>query len=211
MMQRVYPFKPLNFGFTFDQFEPYIDTKTMDVHVTRHYYGYVNNLNSLLKPYPKYQTATLYELATGADVPQTIKNQAGGVLNHEHFFYGLDNKQSPTYAYPDGRVISDVDLQKQLTQAFGSVDNFKQQFRIAALSVFGSGYTWLVKGDKALLDPSKVIYSAGDLHIVKTANQDALPKDLLILLSLDVWEHAYYLKNLNDRGAYIDNWFSIVL
>lgn len=85
-----------------------------------------------------------------------------------------------------------------MSRQFGSPENFRSLFKEAALSVFGSGYAWLVR-------------DCGKLKIVTTANQDTPPLNTMqLLLNIDVWEHAYYLKHYNMRAAYIDDWFHVV-
>lgn len=82
---------------------------------------------------------------------------------------------------------------------FRSLESFQKQFKEAALSVFGSGYAWLV------------VNAADQLEIITTGNQDTpLPLGLCPILNIDVWEHAYYLKHYNLRGDYIDDWFHVV-
>jgi Fe-Mn family superoxide dismutase len=128
-------------------------------------------------------------------VPEAIRtsviNNGGGVYNHNLFFAGLDST----------KIQNQIDnvLMKTLNATFGSLDDFKKEFKKQALSVFGSGYTWLVaKKD-------------GAVEIVNTKNQDTvLPMNVLPLLTIDVWEHAYYLKHYNVRADYIDDWFKVV-
>jgi Fe-Mn family superoxide dismutase len=90
-------------------------------------------------------------------------------------------------------------LYSAITNVFGSTEQFYNEFKNQALSVFGSGYAWLVMDDD------------GNLRIITLANQDTpVPYNLYPLLAIDVWEHAYYLKHYNEREAYIDDWFNIV-
>ena len=90
-------------------------------------------------------------------------------------------------------------LAESINMEFGSFQDFQNQFKTAALSVFGSGYAWLV------------VNAVGQLAIITTKNQDTpLPLGMCPVLNLDVWEHAYYLKHYNLRGDYIDDWFHVV-
>ncbi|MCL2512488.1 MAG: Fe-Mn family superoxide dismutase, partial [Oscillospiraceae bacterium] len=90
------------------------------------------------------------------------------------------------------------ELTRRIGAAFGSMDNFKAEFKKAALGVFGSGYAWLA------MNPG------GGFLITTTANQDTLvPLNLIPLMCIDVWEHAYYLKHYNMRADYIDDWFNV--
>ena len=101
--------------------------------------------------------------------------------------------------HPDSSAPPSTPIAAYIASAFGHFDNFKKAFTDAALSVFGSGYAWLV------LD------AFNRLKIVTTANQDTpLLQKFLPLLTLDVWEHAYFLKHKNQRAAYIEDWFKVV-
>ncbi len=180
--------------YAYDALEPYIDTKTMHLHHDKHLQTYIDNLNAALKNQPRLQDLTLEELIRTADrlprdVGIPISRNAGGVYNHRFYFDGM----SPEPArYPVGR------LGEAISKAFGSVEGFKEEFRKAALSVFGSGYAWLVA------DP------AGSLKIITTANQDTpLTMGLCPIMNIDVWEHAYYLKHYNMRADYISDWFKV--
>ena len=86
-----------------------------------------------------------------------------------------------------------------IVRDFGSVERFYDEFKSQALAVFGSGYAWLVSDE------------SGKLKIITTANQDTpIVQNLHPLVTIDVWEHAYYLKHYNERAAYIDDWYHVV-
>ena len=105
------------------------------------------------------------------------------------FEYVMTNKKTN----PSG------ELEKSINRDFGSFDKFKEEFKKAALDVFGSGWAWLVSDNK------------GNLCIIKTSNQDTpISQNLRPIIGIDVWEHAYYLRYQNNRGNYIDNWFNVV-
>ena len=124
-----------------------------------------------------------------ADVQQPIRNNGGGVYNHRFYFALLTNPS-------EGEAVGH--LGEAITRTFGSFQNFKDQFKQAALSVFGSGYAWLVLNN-------------GRLEIMTTANQNtSIELRLGPILAIDVWEHAYYLKHYNVRADYIDDWFKVV-
>lgn len=192
-MNRYYPFENPPLPYAYNALEPYIDTKTMELHHDKHLQTYVDNLNKALEN-TKYQNLSLEQLIYNVDglpaeLQAPVRNNAGGVYNHIFFFNGMSNTEVKE---PIGNL-----LQAIITQ-YGSFDNFKNEFKKAALSVFGSGYAWLV------LD-------CGKLKIITTPNQNSpIEQDLCPVLNLDVWEHAYYLKNYNVRSAYIDNWFNVV-
>lgn len=191
-----YPFVKTPLGYEYDALEPFIDEKTMCLHHSRHLQTYIDQLNAILEKNPVLQKRTLKELLLNCcrlpDCVQIpIHNNAGGVYNHRFFFDSMGVPGCKNDA-PSGC------LAEAIHQQFGCFDHFKAEFKKEALSVFGSGYAWLVI-DRCCL------------KIVKTANQDTpLGSGVCPLLNLDVWEHAYYLKHYNVRAAYIDDWFQVV-
>lgn len=194
-MNQHYKFINPPLPYAYDALEPFIDTKTMELHHDRHLQTYVDNLNNILKDYPEYQNFSLEELILYADsLPDVIKmpilRNAGGVYNHIFYFSILQNPSTAKPPQPLLEIINSV---------FGNYFNFKQSFTDAALSVFGSGYAWLVLD--ALNRPK----------IITTANQATpLPMNLCPVLNIDVWEHAYYLKHYNKRADYINDWFQVI-
>ncbi len=91
------------------------------------------------------------------------------------------------------------EIKKAIDRDFGSFDEFKKEFKEASLDIFGSGWVWLVSDDK------------GNLSIIKTSNQDTpITLNLIPVIGIDLWEHAYYLRYQNNRENYIDNWFNVV-
>ena len=193
MYEEYYPFVNIPLPYAYNALEPYIDEKTMRLHHDKHLQTYINNLNAVLKDNPQLQELTLEELLV--DVPnlseelQTpIRNNAGGVYNHEFYFEGM----LTTKTEPHGELAPAINKQ------YGSTAGFIEEFKKAALSVFGSGYAWLV-------------YDNGALKIITTPNQNSpIEQNLCPILAIDVWEHAYYLKHYNVRVDYIDDWFKVV-
>lgn len=196
-MNEHYPFTNPPLPYAYDALEPYIDAKTMELHHDKHLQAYVDNLNNALKNYPDYQLLSLEQLLLyifrlPADIRIPVWNNAGGVFNHIFYFSQL----APPETIP---TVIPQPLLSALNHSFESMDGFKKALSDAALSVFGSGYAWLV------LTP------VGKLQIITTANQDTpLPLGLCPVLNLDVWEHAYYLKHFNVRADYIKDWFSVI-
>lgn len=194
-MNKQYPFINPPLPYAYNALEPYIDEKTMHLHHDKHLQTYVDNLNHILEPYPTLQGLSLEELLTcpvclpsGLQIP--IRNNAGGVYNHIFYFSNLTPMPSPSIPST---------LKEAITASFGSMDEWKTNFKKAALSVFGSGYVWLI------LDKNKT------LSIMITQNQDTpLSSGFCPILNLDVWEHAYYLKHYNVRSDYIDDWFALI-
>ena len=182
----------LNYGY--DSLEPHIDSRTMEIHYTKHHQGYVNNLNKAIENEKELQEMTIEELMASLDkVPENIRtavrNNGGGHLNHSLFWESMSASGG---GEPTG------ELMEKIKADLGSFEDFKDEFKKAATGRFGSGWAWLVMdGDK--------------LRITSTPNQDNPISDgLKPILGLDVWEHAYYLKYQNLRGDYIDAWFNVV-
>ncbi len=184
--------KPLPYAF--DALEPYIDAKTMEIHHDRHHQGYVNNANKILEKYPQWLAKSSDDILKDlknvpADVKTGVKNQVGGVSNHNFFWDILSPKSSKL---PQG------ELAKKIDATFGSFQNFKDKFSASASTVFGSGWAWLVSNN-------------GNLEILALPNQDSpLSLGYDRILTLDVWEHAYYLNYQNKRSDYIERFWNIV-
>lgn len=182
--------------YSYDALQPYIDAKTMEIHYSKHYAGYVTNLNAALQDVPDLQGKSVEDLLLHLDtVPSSIKvavqNQGGGAYNHELFWLMMT---------PGGKALGKGLLLDAIILRFGSFEQFVIQFETAAKSRFGSGWAWLV------LDQI-----TGHLEIMSTANQDS-PVSLgkQVVLGLDLWEHAYYLHYQNRRADYIAAWWHVV-
>ena len=190
-----YTLPPL--GYSYDALEPHFDTMTMEIHHSKHHQTYVTNLNNALQDHEPSALAVDDLIAqidkVPADKKTAIRNAGGGHANHSLFWKGLKT----------GTTLSG-DLEQGITDAFGSVEEFKAQFEKAAATVFGSGWAWLV-------------LQGGKLKIVTTANQDSPLMGEAVagtsgfpVMGLDVWEHAYYLKFQNRRPDYIKAFWSVV-
>lgn len=194
-MNEHYKFVNTPLPYAYNAMEPYIDEKTMRLHHDKHLQTYIDNLNTTLDSYKGFQNWTLVQLIMNvpslpADIQTAVKNNAGGVYNHQFYFSNLKN---PSLQKPVGT------LNESITREFGSYEALRKQLKAAALSVFGSGYAWLV------------VDASGLLKIITTANQDTpFTLSMCPVLNIDVWEHAYYLKHYNVRADYIDDWFRIV-
>jgi Fe-Mn family superoxide dismutase len=157
--------------------------QTLDFHYGKHHQTYVTNLNGLVEG-TENEGRSLEDLILAAD-PGGLFNNAAQVWNHTFFWSCLS---------PSGGGDPDDDVKTALEQAFGSVDEFKQTFTDKAKTLFGSGWTWLAKGDDGL-------------EILQTKDADLpLKHGKTAILTLDVWEHAYYLDFQNARPAYIETW-----
>jgi len=166
-----------------DALAPHMSEQTLDFHYGKHHATYVTNLNGLVEGTER-ANQSLEEIIAGAD-PGPLFNNAAQVWNHTFFWSCMT---------PGGGGDPDGDLRTAIESAFGSVDGFKQTFTDKAKTLFGSGWTWLVTGDNGL-------------EIVQTKDADLpLKHGQTALLTLDVWEHAYYLDYQNARPAYIETW-----
>lgn len=177
-------FSPLPFDL--NALEPHISARTLEFHYGKHHKKYVDTLNTLITGTP-YENMTLEEIVVataGKADAQKIFNNAAQVWNHEFYWKCLWNKNP---AMPEN-------LANAIAKDFGSVADFKKQLAQAALDQFGSGWAWLVYDTKK-----------SALAITKTSNAETplTQKDMVPLLTIDVWEHAYYLDYQNKRDAHV--------
>lgn len=175
--------------FAMDALEPHMSKRTLEFHYGKHHKAYVNKLNELIAGTPL-DKSSLEEiiLATHEKKPK-IFNNAAQAWNHAFFW----NCLTPTSQAPS------EDFEQLLTQHFGSVQEFKDQFTTSAKDLFGSGWAWLVK-DKS-----------GKLKIRALSNAETpLVLGEIPLLTCDVWEHAYYLDYQNERPKYLEHFWKLV-
>jgi Fe-Mn family superoxide dismutase len=182
--------KPLYYGF--NKLEPFIDTATMDEHYNKHYKKYEENLNQALVENNIREDDIQVVLRNFHSIPK-IRNNGGGFYNHLLYFDNI----SPYHN--DYNQNASQELKMMINQTFGSYENFKSQFIKAGSDLFGSGWVWL-------------LFKDGKLMIATTKNQDnpIMQEDYKILLGMDVWEHAYYLKHKSNRKAYIEDFFKTI-
>lgn len=190
----IYQIKTLKYGY--DELSDYIDSKTMETHYSKHYLGYINNLNKVLKE-ANIKESDIDKLLKNSDniSNNAIRNNAGGLYNHMLYF----DIMSPT---PE-KLDEKGDLLKKINETFGSVDGLKEQLKEAATKQFGSGWAWLI------------VKEDGTLAVTSTANQDnplmsVVEVQGIPILGIDVWEHAYYLKYKNLRADYVDAFFNVL-
>ncbi|PIU49134.1 MAG: superoxide dismutase [Desulfobacterales bacterium CG07_land_8_20_14_0_80_52_14] len=167
-----------------DALEPVISAKTMSIHYGRHYQGYLSNLNRLVvgKNYAEMALEKIVLTTAGKPGEQLFFNNAAQAWNHAFYWKSLK---------PDGGGDPPDTLKQKIEKSFGSVETCKKQLAEAAISQFGSGWAWLVSDGNAL-------------KVVKTANAETpLTEGLKPLLTIDVWEHAYYLDYQNRRAEYV--------
>jgi Fe-Mn family superoxide dismutase len=190
-----YPFTLPKLNYAYNELEPSIDAQTMEIHHTKHHQTYIDKLNKALETHPGLQSKTLLELLTDvknlpSDVQGPVRNNGGGHFNHTFFWNILGT----------GTAMAEG-FKAEIEKTFGSVDQFKEKFSEAAMNRFGSGWAWLIKN------------AEGKLEIVSTPNQDnplMETPNAKLLLGLDVWEHAYYLKYQNKRADYIKAFFDVI-
>jgi len=170
-----------------DALQPTMSAETLEYHYGKHHQAYVTNLNNLIKG-TEYENLPLEEI---------IKKSQGGVFNNSaqvwnHTFFW--NCMSPNGGgAPTGPVADAINAK------WGSFDKFKEEFQKSAVSNFGSGWTWLVKK------------TDGTVDIVNTSNAATpLTTENKALLTVDVWEHAYYIDYRNARPKFVESWWNIV-
>ena len=180
----IYALPPLPYAT--DALEPRMSRETIEYHHGKHLQTYIDNLNSLIDgtPYADVPLETLILTATGP-----LFNNAAQVWNHNFFFNTLTPKPEPM----------PLELKDYLIRDFGSVEVFKEKFKKAAVEIFGSGWAWLAQ------DPE------GKLHIIQESNAgNPLRAGYKPLMTIDVWEHAYYIDYRNRRAAFVDNCWELI-
>ncbi|BCX81798.1 superoxide dismutase, Fe-Mn family [Methylomarinovum caldicuralii] len=169
-----------------DALEPYISKETLEYHYGKHHKAYVDNLNNLIQG-TEFENMSLEEIILKASGP--IFNNAAQVWNHTFYWNSLAPNAGGA---PSGAIADAID------RDFGSFDAFKEAFSKAAVTLFGSGWAWLVlNGDK--------------LEIVQTQNAgNPMTDNKKPILTCDVWEHAYYIDYRNARPKYVENFWNLV-
>lgn len=174
----IYTLPPLPYAS--DALEPFMSQETIEYHYGKHLQTYIDNLNRLTEGTP-FADMSLEDVVMNSD--GSIFNNAAQVWNHTFFFNSLS---------PDP-VDMTLEVQDYLIRDFGSVENFKEGFRKAAVEIFGSGWVWLAQDSK------------GTLHIIKESNAgNPMRSGMKPLLTIDVWEHAYYIDYRNRRAEFVD-------
>jgi Fe-Mn family superoxide dismutase len=167
--------------------EPHISERTIEFHYGKHHQAYVNNLNKLIEG-TKFEEASLEDIIRDAE--GGIFNNGAQVWNHSFYFSGF----SPNGGGKPKGILGDT-----LERDFNSFSEFQEQFTVAANTLFGSGWVWLVMG------------SEGKLKIMQESNAgNPIRSGLIPILACDVWEHAYYLDYQNRRPDYIKSFWDIV-
>ena len=180
-----------NLPYAYEALEPHIDARTMEIHHGKHHAAYTNNLNAAIAGTDLEGKSIEEIMALCKDKP-AVRNNGGGFYNHNLFWEIMA---------PNAGGNPTGELAQAINDAFGTFENFKDEFAKAAATRFGSGWAWLC-------------VSNGKLEICSTPNQDnpflgegcsGTP-----ILGLDVWEHAYYLNYQNRRPDYINAFFNVI-
>lgn len=180
--------------YTYEDLAPNISALTMEMHYSKHYLTYTNNLNKALVG-TELENLDIEEILTKLDPNNTeLRNNAGGYYNHSLYFECMAPKAK--------EAVKDS-LTTAITKQFGSFDNFKTSFKDEAAKQFGSAWVWLI------------VDKYGNLQITSTQNQDnPLMRNAIIpgtpILALDLWEHAYYLGYQYKRKNYVDAFFDVI-
>ena len=167
-----------------DALEPHVSARTLEFHHGKHHKAYVDKLNAAIAG-TDYEGQSLEDIIAAAHkaADKGVFNNAAQAWNHTFLWHSMS---------PNGGGKPEGALAEAINTRFGSLDGFREKFKASALGQFGSGWAWLVR-------------NGGVLDIISTGNAETpLTDDLTPLLTLDVWEHAYYLDYQNKRDAYID-------
>ena len=181
-------------SYDYNELEPHIDARTMEIHHTKHHNGYTNNLNNAIADTPL-ADLSIEEILNGLDLNnKAVRNNGGGFYNHSLFWQIMS---------PNGGDLPEGILLDAIDNEFGSFENFKTEFSKAASTQFGSGWAWLCANKD------------GSVEVCSTANQDnpLMPGISSLgtpILGIDVWEHAYYLNYQNRRPDYINAFFNVI-
>lgn len=182
-------FKLTDLPYNTDALEPHISSTTIETHYGKHHAGYVKKLNAAIEG-TNHEGVGLEELVSrtaGKPELSGIFNNAAQVYNHDFYFAGMS---------PQGGGQPSGNLAQKINEDFGSFEKFTEDFKKAAATNFGSGWTWLVVKD-------------GKLDIMNTGNAETpLMWGAKPLITIDVWEHAYYLDYKNERPGYIDSYLT---
>ncbi len=187
-------YKPVKLSYDYSALEPFIDVETMKVHYDTLYMNYIKNLNDEMQK-NTYRSVPIKKLiATIDNYSDYMRNNAGGYYNHSLFWKMLKPNKTNNSNLPSGMS------KKLIDRDFGSYNVFKKMIEAKAKKRFGSGWVWWI------------IMPNGYTRIIETPYQDnpQMYFNCEILLGVDVWEHAYFLKYQADRKGYVNNIFNVV-
>lgn len=186
LTEDVMEFKLPDLPYPHNGLEPHISAETLEYHHDKHHRAYINKLNELVKG-TKYEKMDLVEIILSSEGP--VFNNAAQAWNHAFFWQCMKPHGG---SEPSGKIA------ELINKKWGSFDKFKEEFKAKAVANFGSGWTWLVQNKTGI-------------EIMNTHDADT-PKahNLKALLTLDVWEHAYYIDYRNERPKFVDAFWSVV-
>ncbi|HPB57517.1 MAG TPA: superoxide dismutase [Bacteroidales bacterium] len=185
-------FQPLPYAY--DGLEPHMDALTVEIHYDRHHRNYYNQFMKFIGETPYKNASIEFIFSIVSELGNPVRNNGGGYYNHVLFWEALA---------PQETGAPSPELLKAIEKAFGSVDQFFEQFNQKAMTQFGSGWAWLIVDEK------------GELQVTQTPNQDNPLMDIaqvkgIPLFNIDVWEHAYYLMYQNKRADFVQNYRKMI-
>lgn len=181
-------FNLLQLPYAENALEPIISANTISFHHGKHLQGYVDNLNKLIQG-TEFENKSLEGIVKTAPNPSPIFNNAGQILNHNLYF---EQFQAPSTQTDEQIQTAAPTLSKQIIAQWGSIDAFKKEFESKGATLFGSGWVWLSKKEDSTL-----------LITQEPGANNPITKGLKLILTFDVWEHAYYLDYQNKRPAHL--------
>ncbi len=188
-------FKLPDLKYDYNALEPYMDAKTVEIHHGKHHASYTSKLNAAIEKHPELFDMGIEDLLSDLgkipdDIRTAVRNHGGGYYHHNLWWEQISPGKGGN---PSGNLAVAID------NKFGSFDEFMKGLTAASIGVFGSGWGWLCK------EPE------GDLVIMTTPNQDSpISQGLLPIMTIDVWEHAYYLKFQNKRDEFVENIWNLI-
>ncbi|AMP01062.1 superoxide dismutase [Fe] [Collimonas arenae] len=178
---------PLPYGL--DELAPHISKETLEFHYGKHHQTYVTNLNNLI-PGTEFENAALEDIVKKSS--GGIFNNAAQIWNHTFYWHSLAPQSKGGGSAPTGALADAINAK------WGSFDKFKEELTKTAVGTFGSGWAWLVKN------------ADGSLGLVSTSNAATpLTTDAKPLITVDVWEHAYYIDYRNARPKYLEAFWAL--
>lgn len=190
-----YPFEMITLKYPLSGFEDFLDFQTLSIHYNQIYKGYIENLNKYLDKVPSLKELTLDEILFNETIipveyREKIINSASGVYNHQEYFNSIT---------PNPIVLISSKLKNAIEKRYTSLNNFYKEFKSAALNLSGCGFVYLACNKK------------GDVFITSVkGNKTTVPMNLCPIITLDMFEHAYFLKYKNDKASYIDNFLKYI-
>ncbi|MAG47134.1 superoxide dismutase [archaeon] len=179
-------------GYEYNALEPHFDEKTMIIHHTKHHQTYIDKLNAALENNEELKSKDVIELlkdlnSIPEDIRTAIRNHGGGHFNHS-FWWPMLKRDTQC----KGEILEAINTK------FESFEKFKEELTNTALTLFGSGWAWLVVNN-------------GELEIVQTSNQDSpISEGKIPILGIDMWEHAAYLRYQNRKPDYVEAFFNVI-